>query len=132
MLARARRRAAALSLGADLRCGDAQALPFEAAAFDAVILTLILSVVPDPRRCLGEARRVLRPGGRAVVFDKFLAPERARPSPARRLLNVLTRLFGTDINRRFDAIARGLDFEIVRDAPAGFSGAYRIILLRRS
>lgn len=130
MLVRARRRAEELSLDADLRQGDAQALPFEAGEFDAVVLTLILSVVPDAGRCLREAWRVLRPGGRAIVFDKFLPPAKTRAPFGRRLLNVLTRPFGTDINRRFEEISRGLDFAIVRDEPAMFGGAYRIILLR--
>jgi ubiquinone/menaquinone biosynthesis C-methylase UbiE len=43
---------------------DAQAIPFDAAAFDAVIANHMLYHVPDPSRALAEIRRVLKPGGR--------------------------------------------------------------------
>ncbi len=131
MLRKTRHKAERLSISADLRCGDAQALPYEESAFDAAILTLILSVVPDPQRCLQETWRVLRPGGRALVFDKFLPSGPTRPPIGRRLLNLLTRLFGTDINRSFERIAEGLDFRTALDQPSLFSGAYRILILQK-
>jgi ubiquinone/menaquinone biosynthesis C-methylase UbiE len=46
---------------------EAEALDFPDARFDAVLCALGLMYVPDPRRALAEMRRVLRPGGRAVV-----------------------------------------------------------------
>ena len=48
---------------------DAQALQFPDGAFDAAILNLIVSVVPDGAAAFREAWRVLRVGGRAVIFD---------------------------------------------------------------
>ena len=47
--------------------GDAQALPFGDATFDRVVCAGVLYHVPDVEQALGEMRRVLRPGGRAVV-----------------------------------------------------------------
>ena len=55
---------------------DGHSLAVPRAAFDAVVLHLILAVIPDPVRCLREAARALRPGGRVVVFDKFVRGER--------------------------------------------------------
>jgi demethylmenaquinone methyltransferase / 2-methoxy-6-polyprenyl-1,4-benzoquinol methylase len=49
--------------------GDAQALPFEDATFDAVTISFGLRNVPDPERALAEFARVLRPGGRLVVCE---------------------------------------------------------------
>jgi ubiquinone/menaquinone biosynthesis C-methylase UbiE len=74
MLQRARRLASTLPAAVELREGDAANLDLAPASFDAVILNLVLSVVPDPIAAIAEALRVLRPGGRAVIFDKF-APD---------------------------------------------------------
>lgn len=49
--------------------GAATALPIETEAFDAAAAVQVLEYVPDLGTALGELNRVLRPGGRAVVFD---------------------------------------------------------------
>lgn len=53
--------------------GDAQALPFADATFDAVTISFGLRNIPDPLRALIEFARVTRPGGRLVVCE-FAAP----------------------------------------------------------
>jgi ubiquinone/menaquinone biosynthesis C-methylase UbiE len=100
----------------------------EEAAFDVVIFNLILSVIPDGAACLRENLRALKPGGRVVVFDKFL-PDTDRLTLERRLLNLGSTLFGTDITRRFGDLARGADNRIVQDEPSLLHGTYRVILL---
>ncbi len=47
----------------------AEALPFAAASFDAVVFTCALCTIGDPDCALAEARRVLRPTGRLVVLE---------------------------------------------------------------
>jgi SAM-dependent methyltransferase len=47
--------------------GDAEAMPFADASFDAVVSSFGIHHVPRPQRALGEALRVLRPGGRLAV-----------------------------------------------------------------
>ncbi|MFE4258728.1 class I SAM-dependent methyltransferase [Streptomyces sp. NPDC056883] len=69
MLALARRRADGLGLIADLREGDAQALPFPDASFDSVVCTLALCAIPDEQRAIAEMSRVLKPGGRLLLLD---------------------------------------------------------------
>jgi len=49
--------------------GDAQALPFEDAAFDLVMAVTALCFVPEPDRAMSEMARVLRPGGRLVIGE---------------------------------------------------------------
>jgi ubiquinone/menaquinone biosynthesis C-methylase UbiE len=111
---------------------DGQALDLPEASFDAVILHLILAVIPDPARCLAEAARVLRPGGRVAVMDKFLGPA-ARPSWPRRLANLASGVLFTEINRRFEQILAdsAAPLEVVTDEPAAGGGFFRIIVLRK-
>jgi len=47
--------------------GSALALPFADGSFDACVTFDVLEHVDDERLLLGELRRVLRPGGRAVI-----------------------------------------------------------------
>jgi ubiquinone/menaquinone biosynthesis C-methylase UbiE len=54
--------------------GDATALPFERASFDAVVLTAVLGEIPDRVTALAEIRRVLKPQGRLVVGELFGDP----------------------------------------------------------
>jgi ubiquinone/menaquinone biosynthesis C-methylase UbiE len=49
--------------------GDAEALPYPNAAFDAVVAHTTISHVGDPLALLTEAARVVRPTGRIAVFD---------------------------------------------------------------
>jgi len=129
MLDRARPR---IRPGIELRVMDGQALDLPDASFDAVILHLIVAVIPDPAACLREAARVLKPGGRIAVFDKFL-PDGARPHLPRRLANAFTRTLFTDINRSLgDILERsGVPLRIEHDEPALFGGTFRIVLLRK-
>ena len=74
MLAIACRRARELGVKAKLRVGDAQNLDFPDASFDAVVATLALCTIPDDRRAVAEARRVLRPGGRLILLEHVRSP----------------------------------------------------------
>jgi len=47
---------------------DVQAMPFDAASFDAVLLFHTLTYAEHPGRALAECARVLRPGGRLVLL----------------------------------------------------------------
>ena len=49
--------------------GDAVELPYPDGAFDAAVSTQVYEYVADLPRALSELRRVLRPGGRALVLD---------------------------------------------------------------
>jgi arsenite methyltransferase len=48
---------------------DATSLPVEDGAFDAAFSVQVLEYVPDADRALAEMHRVVRPGGRVVVWD---------------------------------------------------------------
>lgn len=126
MLAKAQRRIT----GNHIRLvqGDVQRLPFPDARFDTVVLHLILAVVPEPKACLAEAARVLKPGGRIIVFDKFLKPgERAL---WKRALNSLTRHVATRLDVVFeDILTAAPDLHRYHDEPALPGGWFRLIRL---
>ncbi|HUC19170.1 MAG TPA: methyltransferase domain-containing protein [Acetobacteraceae bacterium] len=75
MLARARRRVAAQGLAtvAALAEMDAEAMAFPDQSFDIAVAMFVASVVPHPRRLLGEMRRVVRPGGSLLFINHFAA-----------------------------------------------------------
>lgn len=101
MLARARQRAAQRD-DISLHLGDAHRLPYADARFDAVVLHLILAVVPQPQRLLREVERVLKPGGRVLLLDKFLRP--GQRAPLRRLLNVVSSRIATRTDVVFEEV----------------------------
>ena len=65
-LAYARRRHALA--GADLRQGDAMALPWPAASCDVAVMPLVIFFLPDPARGVAEMARVVRSGGLVTAY----------------------------------------------------------------
>jgi ubiquinone/menaquinone biosynthesis C-methylase UbiE len=131
MLARLERRAALRPGRTEARVMDARQLEFADASFDAVIAHLVIAVMPNPERGLREIDRVLKPGGRVSVFDKFLREGEAA-TPVRRLVNLIARPLFSDMTRRLGPLLDGTALRIERDEPAGFGGWYRIITLRKT
>ncbi len=89
LLERGRERAAAERLGVSFVEGDAEALPFPDASFDAVLSSVGVMFAPNQERAAGELLRVCRFGGRiglaswtpdgfaselAALFGRYAAP----------------------------------------------------------
>ena len=53
---------------ADFHVGDAQALPWADARFDAATMALVIFFVPDPAKAVAEMVRVTRPGGSVSAY----------------------------------------------------------------
>jgi demethylmenaquinone methyltransferase/2-methoxy-6-polyprenyl-1,4-benzoquinol methylase len=79
MLSVARRRAREDGRRSRFTAADALRLPFRDGVFDAITVGYGLRNVADPKQALSEMRRVLAPGGRAVVLD-FGKPDNALAS----------------------------------------------------
>jgi ArsR family transcriptional regulator len=70
MLAAARQRLAEAGIAnVDLRLGEMEHLPLEAASVDGAVLNMVLHHAPDPLTVLREIFRVLRPGGLLLIAD---------------------------------------------------------------
>lgn len=106
--------------------GDAHRLPFEDGSFDAVLLHLVLSVVPDPGAVMSEADRVLAPDGQVSIYDKF-APTDGEPARVRELANPVARLLFADLTRPLDPMLAGTSLSVGRREPF-LGGLYTVTI----
>jgi ubiquinone/menaquinone biosynthesis C-methylase UbiE len=128
MLRRLEVRAARAGRPVTARLMDARTLAFPDASFDGVVMHLILAVMPEPMRGLEEAERVLKPGGRIAVFDKFLRDDE-RASFKRRLFNLFAKPAFSDMNRRLGELVAATALVTERDEGVAFGGVYRAATL---
>ena len=126
MLARSHGRARNLQM--EWVQGDSMGLPFADKSFDYVVLHLIVAVVPHPERCLAEAARVLKPGGRIFIFDKFL--HRGERAWLRRSLSCIVAKIATRLDVVFEEVLENTpDLSVISDEPALAGGWFRLIEL---
>lgn len=130
MLVRAAARASRLGIDADCLVMDAHWLELPSDSFDAVLLHLIFAVVPDPHATIQEAARVLRPGGRASIFDKFL-PDEEEPSLARRAAGAVTNVLFSDINRQLGPLLHAAGLVATNEEPSFFGGAFKVVVAKK-
>jgi len=90
-----RRRADEVGQEIDIRVGDAESLEFGDESFDTVVCTFSLCTIPDARAAVGEAMRVLRPGGRFVLAEHVRSPNPVVRA-IQRILDPLAHRFGGD------------------------------------
>lgn len=69
MLSTAPAKAKAAGLEIEFEVADAMKLPYGDAQFDVASISFGIRNVDDPRVCLGELARVVKPGGRVVVLE---------------------------------------------------------------
>ncbi len=92
---------------------DAMNLCFQDGVFDTVVTSCTLCSVPQPDRTLRELRRVLRPGGRLLMFE-HVRSRHALFGLALDIMTLWTRLGGTEMNRATVDYAVAAGFSLTR------------------
>ena len=130
MLRRARKLADKYQTSITLQQADVMQLPYADSSFDAVVLHLILAVVSDPARALQETSRVLKPGGRIFILDKFIAQNKR--GYVRRAINPVLRHIATRTDVVFETLLMQCkDLQLINNNAAMFGGWFRMIQLEK-
>jgi ubiquinone/menaquinone biosynthesis C-methylase UbiE len=109
----AQERASKAPTSIELLRGSGEALPLERQSVDTVVVTFTLCTVENAPAVLGEARRVLRPGGRLLFAEHGRAPEQGVARWQDRLTPAWKRLAGgCHLNRKPDDLIRSAGFAI--------------------
>lgn len=93
---------------------DGAELPL-ANGWDAVLFSYSLTMIPQWRRALAEAIRVLKPGGRMMALD--FSDARWWPPGLRHLLTGWLRWHGVDVSRDFPQLFTASGLSDVREIP---------------
>lgn len=131
MLDIARRRAKELGIEADLREGDAEALPFIDASFDTVVCALSLCTIPNNAKAIAEMARVLKPGGKLLLLDHI--GSRWWPVWAgQRLLEMFTSRAGEYMTRRQLPLLAAAGFTVVESQQLKWGSVERVAAIKSS
>ncbi|MBE9503793.1 MAG: class I SAM-dependent methyltransferase [Proteobacteria bacterium] len=98
----------------DLVRADVQELGFADNSIDTVVTSCTFCSVPDPVLGLKELRRVLKPGGRLLMFE-HVRSDIFWMGPMMDLLTKVSRRFGPDLNRRTKENVLKAGFKLTRE-----------------
>jgi demethylmenaquinone methyltransferase/2-methoxy-6-polyprenyl-1,4-benzoquinol methylase len=97
-IGRAKLNRAGLNGTAELRTGDAMAIPFEDQSFDAVSISFGIRNMTDVPKALSEMYRILKPNGRALILEFSIPTSAAVRGPYLFYLRHILPRLGTAIS----------------------------------
>jgi phosphatidylethanolamine/phosphatidyl-N-methylethanolamine N-methyltransferase len=106
---------------------DGERLAFRDGQFDAVVAMHVMSVTPNPRRCLAEMQRVCSSGGNILICNHFVKPREKSISP---LLQPLSRQLGWRPNFSLPELLEDSRLEVATINPVPPFGFFDLIVLR--
>ncbi|MES2906938.1 MAG: class I SAM-dependent methyltransferase [Pseudomonadota bacterium] len=111
---------------------DATRLAFPDESFDVVLFPFVIAIVHDPEAALDEAFRVLKPGGRIVIANRFGA-ENGLQAKIERFFAPLAARIGWSVDFKISRVARWVAQKggIVLD-PLRFNGYFKVIMLQKA
>jgi SAM-dependent methyltransferase len=104
MAGKAAARAREASAPVALARASGERLPFRGGVFDTVVFCYVLCTIPDAALAAAEARRVLKPGGRVLLYEHVRSPKRLGAKWQDRILPVW-RFFGAGCNPNRDTVS---------------------------
>jgi phosphatidylethanolamine/phosphatidyl-N-methylethanolamine N-methyltransferase len=109
---------------------DAQKLDFEDESFDKIVMTHILSVLPEPKIAMKEAIRVCKKGGEIMIVNHF-SSENWFFKAYEKFLMLMSDWIG--FRPVFDMKENVLDFglEVLEIKPVNFWGLWHFVHLRK-
>ena len=114
-----------------LEQGDALALRFPDDSFDYVMAFHVVSVVPDAKRLMAEARRVCRPGGRIVVINHFRSENR-KVARLQHTIDPMTRKLGWTTSLYLRDILDPLMLHVERQWKTSPRSLFTIVIARNT
>lgn len=105
---------------------DACDLDFDDNSFDAAVSMHAVTCVPDPQRLIGEACRVVRPGGRVIIVSRFAA-EGGVMAALGSVFAPIGRWLGFSTKVTASSLSRMPQMRLVAQSAVGIAGYYRLL-----
>lgn len=115
-------------INANLLKGDALGIPLPGNSMDVFICTLVLCSVKDPKKVIGEIKRILKPGGKLIFIEHVAAPVKTKLRSTQNFFNPLNRFIadGCNCNRETWKYFQEAEFSQLRLEQEIINGAMKL------
>ena len=110
---------------------DARELSYPEATFDHVVAPYVVSVAPEPRRVMGEIRRVCKPGRTVMVVNHFRSESNGFLRWGEKLLTPASQWIGFRLDEPIETVTGTSRLDTVRIERVNLLGLWRLVELQR-